>query len=903
MDEKNVHDINSPTELPDSKPLPWSPGEEFRFAQPTEDVLCLLKHSVEYMQDMVMWIRGDGAIVYVNSAAVRQLGYTREELLSMGIHDFDTLYVKEIWDKAIDRLKTTQPLKAETQYRRKDGSLFPVEVVGTYLACDDRGCVCAIARDISERKLLEESLQASRDEFRLAFENSVQAIMWASIEGQIINCNTAAETLFEMDREDILGKQILELHPGEISEEISREIQKHMVRKGTVIPITEIQTGSGARKSVRIVTAVTSISEKPVLQAVYHDITEEQHREKQYQQIESRFALLLKHSPDLIMIVSRDGRIEFLNRILSGKDPQNFIGKNAFDYLPEKFHQRFTQALTQVFHFNMVDTFEHSSMNDNDTWWTVRIAPVKQDDVVTAALIISTDITQRKRMELALQHSRERLKKQFQGLPIPTYIWRYENDKFILKEYNEAAFEITKGVIASRIGKTAEEIFEHIPDITDDIYTCYRQKTTRIREMSYPFQSTGQIRNFVATYAYIPPDTILVHTEDVTDKRRVEEELQKALRLEAIGVLAGGIAHDFNNLLLGITGNLSMVRKEIASPDNVLKRLDLAETACDRAGLLTKQLLTFARGGEPVRITMYVEQVIRDSVEFALSDSGITCDIAVCPNPKPVSIDPGQFTQVLANLISNARHAMSDNGNITIQIRNFSHDLTGGPESGSLPPGQYVTVAIQDSGSGITPEHVHKIFDPYYTTKSEGIGLGLAISYSIIKKHDGVITVDSIPDQGTTFTLYLPVSDEKIDPVIPVSQPSSDGEKGRILFMDDNDIVREATSSMLQTLGYQVVLTQTGAETVDIVRQSASEGQSFDILLLDITIPGGMGGVETMKELLKISPDICAVVTSGYSDDPVLSNFRDYGFSGCIAKPFSLEELRSVLERVRSSPH
>jgi len=380
---------------------------------------------------------------------------------------------------------------------------------------------------------------------------------------------------------------------------------------------------------------------------------------------------------------------------------------------------------------------------------------------------------------------------------------------------------------------------------------------------------------------------------DVTSQRKLEDELLKTQKLESLGVLAGGIAHDFNNILTAVMGNISLARMRVEAGDKLDKWLGAAEKATERAKDLTQQLLTFSKGGAPVKQVISLEQSLRDSASFVLRGATVKPDFRFDDDLWPVEADEGQMVQVFNNLIINACQAMSEGGIITITAENV--DVLA---SASLPltAGNYVKITVADQGSGIPAEHLRRIFDPYFTTKEHGNGLGLAVTYSVIKNHGGHIQVDSESGVGTTFTIFLAASGRVIDVPLPAEVVKIAG-KGRVLLMDDEDVVVAVGSEMLSELGYDVAIAQDGAAAIEQFAMAREAGNPFDAVLLDLTIPGGMGGKDAIGFLREIDPSIWAIVSSGYSNDPVMAEFTHYGFNAVVSKPYKVAELGRALQR------
>jgi len=381
---------------------------------------------------------------------------------------------------------------------------------------------------------------------------------------------------------------------------------------------------------------------------------------------------------------------------------------------------------------------------------------------------------------------------------------------------------------------------------------------------------------------------------DITEKRQLEDELLKAQKLESIGVLAGGIAHDFNNILASIMGNISLARLDADPNDSIYDFLEKAESATKRATGLTQQLLTFSRGGAPVKKVSSISDVISDCATFVLSGSKVRCDFDLPADLWPVEIDVDQISQVIQNIIINADQAMPEGGIIQIRAENITVATDNGLP---LISGRYVKIAIQDLGVGIPEVYLNKIFDPYFTSKQNGVGLGLSTAYSIIRKHDGHIGVESQVGAGTTFAVYLPSSNE---PATDASEEKRDPlpGRGKILAMDDEVMIRELIGHMLHRLGYDAEVARDGEEAVHLYRRAFETGAPFDAVILDLTVPGAMGGKEALDKLREINPEVKAIVSSGYSNDPIMSDYKNYGFSGVVAKPYNMQNLSETLKSV-----
>jgi len=384
---------------------------------------------------------------------------------------------------------------------------------------------------------------------------------------------------------------------------------------------------------------------------------------------------------------------------------------------------------------------------------------------------------------------------------------------------------------------------------------------------------------------------------DVTAKQKTEAELLKESKLESVGLLAGGIAHDFNNILQGIIGNLSLARMNSQSPEKILDRLAAMEKSALRAKDLTQQLVMFARGGAPIRKRVQLNDSIKDAAILALAGTNVTCEFSLETELWPAEVDDGQFRQVINNIVLNAGLAMPDGGKIEVLSENVEFS------AGSLPPlgaGRYVKISIKDHGAGIRPEHVPRIFDPYFTTRKHARGLGLASAYSVIRKHDGQINVETQVGQGSTFRIYLPATVKPVDVPLPDGDQKRFFGRGRILVMDDEADILMLVREMLELTGYEVEVATDGVEALKRYQAAKSANIPFSVVIMDLTVPQGMGGKEAIRRLKELDPDAKAIVSSGYSYDPVMASYREFGFCGVIPKPYIMEELSRVIEEVIS---
>ncbi len=552
-------------------------------------------------------------------------------------------------------------------------------------------------------------------------------------------------------------------------------------------------------------------------------------------------------------------------------------------------------------------THVHYDGNGRPLYEEISATPIKNDaGEVIQVIEVLRDITEKKRAQQALAAEKERLAVTLRSIGDGVICTDTAGNITLL---NKVAEELTGWLQDQAMGRPWSEVFQisdgrsgsPLTNLLDEILG--EGKTTGLARNTILVSKDGRKRNIADAGTPIRDrenniiGAVLVF-RDITDQLQTEKELLKMQKLESIGVLAGGIAHDFNNLLTGILGNIDLAGI-LARDDNEKLRhyLKEAKKATRRASHLTSQLLTFARGGEPIREKASITEVIHDSADFLLRGSNIACHYDMPDDLWPAMIDRNQISQVIQNIIVNARQSMPKGGVITIACGNF---VKTAESPLPLAAGNYIRVNITDQGVGIPSQFIDRIFEPYFSTKQTGSGLGLAVSHSIISKHGGYIKVASTPGQGTTFSLYLPAATAQ-----PAAGDSQDektkkltGGQGTVLVMDDEEMVRNLAGEMLSHLGFTPIFAADGDEAIAVYRQRLQEGNPVDVVIMDLTVPGGMGGQEAVRHILDMDARARVIVSSGYSNDPVMADYRQYGFTGAVVKPYEITEMDRVLREV-----
>jgi len=617
---------------------------------------------------------------------------------------------------------------------------------------------------------------------------------------------------------------------------------------------------------------------------------------------ENKFRVLADQSPNMIFI-NMKGKVVYANKKceeIMGYSREEFYSP-AFDFMdlivPE--HKETIRAnLGRHLKGEEIPPYEYAILSKGgsriETIITTKLIEYEGNNAI---LGIVTEITNIKEVEKALRESETKYRDLYDNAPD---MYHTLDKDGIITDCNETE--------ARMLGYKKEEI------IGRPVADFFTEESRRLFEKDFPDlnheKSLFNIeREFVRKDGTTFPANLNVFSEhdengkltrtrtiarDITEIKQIQSELLKAQKLESVGILAGGIAHDFNNILTAIIGNINLAKISLRPEDLTYERLAEAEKACANASKLTHQLLTFSKGGEPVKKTLSLAGLIKDSAGLATIGSNVKCEITLADDLCPIEADEGQIGQAINNLVINAVQSMPKGGTVSISAKNTLMQKESGLP---LKDGKYVQITVTDHGIGIPKGQLQKIFDPYFTTKQKGSGLGLAITYSIIKNHNGHINLKSKPGQETAFYIYLPVSQKPL-----IERKSKEEEiirgKGRILLMDDEEIVRTIAGEILRHIGYDVEFAINGEEAITAFKNSLDSGTRFDAVILDLTIPGGMGGKEAVKKLMEITPEVKAIASSGYHNDPIMANFREYGFKNVIPKPYKVSQLSELVYSV-----
>ncbi|MDA8429630.1 MAG: PAS domain S-box protein [Geobacteraceae bacterium] len=686
----------------------------------------------------------------------------------------------------------------------------------------------------------------------------------------------------------------------------SISIPYYLVREGEVYPLQELVERNQLLEE-QIAERTRQLSE--INDQLEQEIEGHKQIEDTLRLSEEKFSTAFRVSPDAVTITRlNDGRYLEVNdgfTALSGYTSTDAVGRTSLDlniWVDPDDRRRLAGELKR--HGVVTGLEAQFRRKDGSTLTGLMSARVIEVGDGACLLSITRDISERKRAEERLQENERTIRTLMDSMPAG--VWWFNNEGAI--EYVNRCFIELFGYTLDDI-PTLEAWYERAyPD------PGYREPYIAARnslidkawdsDTLVPPRETkitckdGSQRHIIINTQFVLGRKVEIFT-DITTRELVHDQLQRIGKLESLGVLAGGIAHDFNNILTGIIGNISFARTFLDASHKSASILSNAEKAANRAAHLAHQLLTFAKGGQPVKKIASLQHILEESASFVLRGSNVTSDIALPANLPSVEVDEGQISQVFNNIIINATHAMPGGGTITIRAESVTLAATN---LQSLTPGHYIRLTLSDTGCGITEEIQKKIFDPYFTTKSSGSGLGLASAHSIIVRHGGHIGVSSVTGRGTTFTIYLPSSSATSAEELAGSPAHSAAlhTGGTILVMDDEELILEMAADMLAYLGYGAMPCRHGSEALTLYTAAMAAGTPFSAVILDLTIPGGMGGKETAQRILAIDPGACLIVSSGYSNDPIMASYRSYGFSAALAKPYNLQELGEKLSSALS---
>jgi PAS domain S-box-containing protein len=858
----------------------------------------------ESSNDGIFILDLDGNFIDANPAAYARLGYTKDELLSLHISKLDTPAFSGQVPERIREIKERGFAVFESANRRKDGSVMQIEVSARLLEYEGKTVVFSVNRDITERKRAQEELAGQKAMLQQILDTSSVAIFLVDKAGRITQANKRMTEMFGQTMTELAGREYVELiHPTEretgrakmlallASKVQSVDVERHYRRKDG----TEFWGHLAGKRFYDI-----HGSELGLI-GVLSDVTERKRAEDALRKSEKMLQTIIDAEPECVKLLDENACLIMMNRaglgMLQVESLDQVKGQCVCPLVTSEYREAFLDLTRRVFRGESGTlSFEMVGMKGRHLWMETHAVPLRNEkDEIIAVLGVTRDVTERKKAEDALRQSEARFRDIIENASVGILVANVETREFLyanpaicrLLGYSQqdfhslTAMDITVPEERQESSAGFQAHAEGKLDVTERTLRRKDGSTVRMSINSVRMEFDGQ------------PGLVGFFT-DVTEKRLLEEERLKAQKLESLGTLAGGIAHDFNNLLQGIFGYISMAKLTIDQREKSLAMLVQAEKALHQSVNLTSQLLTFSKGGKPVKKATDLRSVIENAVKFALSGSRVSYDLSFGHDLHAVEADEGQIGQVIQNIVLNAEQSMPLGGRIDIEARNVPPARAAGLPLAAADG--LVEIVVRDQGTGIPSEHLPRLFDPYFTTKEKGSGLGLATSYSIVKNHDGMIDVSSVLGKGSTFTVYLPAIRAAQVPAAS-SAPGScvAGRSCRVLVMDDEEIVRLVAGELLRELGHEAEFAENGGSAIEKYRQALSEGRPFDAVILDLTIRGGMGGLETLLKLKEIDPGVNAVVSSGYSDDDETADYKTHGFRSYLKKPYNIEQLQDVL--------
>jgi PAS domain S-box-containing protein len=768
----------------------------------------------------------------------------------------------------------------------------------------------SLEAEILEKETAQEKLKASEARFRNIFESMQDGVYQSDADGRFAMANpAAARILGYKSAEDVTGKSVFEhwenpTERGNFLEEIRdrKKVQSYII-KG--------KRTDGTPIVLEVTSRILEDEESNFIgiEGILRDITERKKAENELRDSRQRLNLHVEQTPLGVIEWTLDFKVNQWNSAaekIFGYSRQEAIGKHKTELiLPPNMREQADKMWADL----ISQKGGTRITNENKTkdgriilceWFNTPLVDESGQVIGAASLVL--DVTEQKRSADMIANERERLAVTLRSIGDGVIVTDVHGNITLLNKIGE---QLTGWSSEEAIGQPLIKVFNIIDETTRE--TCDNPVEKVIR--------TGMIVGLANHTALIKKDGteiiiadsgapirdrdsrtigVVLVFRDITAQYRMEQEMQKMQKLESLGLLAGGLAHDFNNLLTSIIGNVSLAKMLIGIDHKAFERLTEAEKAAQRATDLTYQLLTFAKGGAPIKKVASITEIVKEAVSFALSGSSVNCTYNIPANLWSTEVDKGQMSQVFNNLIINAIQAMPNGGTVHIGFENIP---VAEKEVVPLNAGDYVRITFRDEGVGIPKQHISRIFEPYYTTKQTGNGLGLSTVFSILKRHDGYISIKSKVGVGTTFTIYIPALKDT---------DSSDSEsvggiklgKGKILIMDDEPLIRNVATEIMSALGYEVGIAKDGKEAIEAYKKAQTEGKPFDLVIMDLTVPGGMGGKEAVAKLREFAPSAKVIVSSGYSVDPIMSEYKKYGFSGVINKPYNANQVSATISKI-----
>jgi len=874
-----------------------------------EKEIYKLNDLIEQSTNSILRINPEMRIDYANKATKKLFGYTFSELkgktLEFLIAEADS---EEIHKKISEKVSRGETYSKEHLNIRKDGSVFfcLMNVIPLF---DKNGKIygyMASLMDISKERKAREELVFRKNLLDSLLELTPDEIFFKDRDCRYLEVSASKAKRFGIPEEEIIGKTDFSFFEEEVAEKYFIEEQDIIKSKKPMAGGVGKRVGEDGELHWISYTKVPRHDKKSNVIGIIgisRDITELKKAEEELRREEELLSNALESMEDGILVLDENFHFTYWNNSMeriSGVSREKVLNseKVPWEIFPNLKTTEVDEMMKKAMNGEVVkrDKIPYES-NDGTKAFTSEIyLPLKNPDEKIYGIVgVVKEITKEIKTAETLKESEEKYRTLVENSREGICVFR--NNKFlfvnnhlckILRYSKEELYAIDMWQIISEEDRSIVKEIELRREKGEEMPNVYEANIiTNDRDIRFCEFSIRKI-------AYQGLKSYMGIIRDITEYKDMEKEREKADRLESLGLLAGGIAHDFNNFLTGILGNISLAKLHLDASEESYTILQESERAAQSARSLTQQLLTFSKGGTPVKSSIELTDLIKSSARFVLSGSNVKCNFEFPDDFWNAKADKGQLSQTFNNLILNANQAMPEGGEIIIKGKNINLK-----EDKNLPlkKGKYIMIEVRDSGIGMPPEVISKIFDPFFTTKQKGSGLGLSTVFSIIKRHEGYVTVESEPEKGTSFFIYLPATDKDKEEKEKTEKKLLKG-RGKILIMDDKSFVRNTTVKALRLFGYKVEGAADGEEAIKKFNNAIEKDKPFDVVILDLTIPGGMGGEDTLKKLREIDPKIKAIVSSGYSEDPVMSEYKKHGFNAIVNKPYQYEEL---VEAVREA--
>ncbi len=868
----------------------------------------------------------DTSVLQCNPAATKILGLTAEQMTGKQAIDpvwkfaYEDLSPMSMDDYPVNRVISsgetlTDYLLGIIRHDRDYITWVIVNAIPVFTKAGILEEVIVNFSDITTRKHIEEELKASESKFRTMYDNAPLSYQSLDSDGCFLDVNPTWLNTLGYKREEIIGQNFADfLHP---------DYQPHFEKnfpafkeRGYVHDVQfKIRHNDNRYLDINLEGCIGYNRDGSFARTycVFQDITSRKQAEAALRESEAKFRFLSENMSDIIWTVDMKFRTTYVSPSVESilgftqeerlaQSPEEMITPESLKTMRKLFAKELIrERLKRANPIKSIVFLTEYYKKDGSTLWVENHARWIRNDKGKATGIhgISRDITDRRQGEEKLRKSEEKFRSIFENRGTATGIY---GDDRIITDCNSVFTEMCGYSKTEIIGNMKWSDFVVEEDL-ERMQKYHEQRTKKGLPPPSQYEcrinrTDGTVRNVIVNIA-LTGNIRIVSLVDVTDRKKAEEEVLRMQRLEGLGTIAGGIAHDFNNLLTGVFTNIEMAKIELPRNSPSASYLQGAYDAIHSARQLTGQLLTFAKGSAPVLSTVDTSALVQDTVSFNLRGSNINTEIILQEGLWAINADKGQIGQILANLLINARQSMPGGGTLHVDGRNIcAGDQVGSPD----PLTEYVCITIRDEGTGIPAKIIDHIFDPYFSTKDTGHGLGLAIVHSIIEQHDGSISVTSETNIGTTVNVFLPaVPASEAEDIVEDSHDdtaSNDSPSLRVLLMDDEEILRKVGRLLIERLGHTIDTAVDGVEALHKYILAMEIGNPFDLVIMDLTIRGGKGGQETMRELLEIDPKVRAIVSSGYASDPIMADCTAHGFSGRLAKPFTMQDLEREIIRV-----